>query len=663
MTKFSFRTGVYIEINGICFCIRRIFDDDRVQLETEADGTLTNTTRATLLAQYESKNLSFITDLDKKSPKKLSDQDGRSLATFPESVQRKAIRKKQYLDYILNFGPFISTPAILNPLIAECAVKIADAKPPSPIAVYRWFQSLTAAQGDHRALIDRYDRRGPKRCRLHPEIQEMLQLAIQSTYLSQQRGYGTDVFFDLVHKINKSNEFRSGSEKLKIPSQSTVYRAIKNLDKFETASSRYSPQIARLKFRTSGRGPQPMRVLERVEIDHTPLDLFVFDQATNLPLGRPTVTLAIDVYSKMPVGMHVGFQGTSLESVYACIKHAMVPKGYIKDKYAEIEHDWPCHGKFENLVCDNGLEFHSGELERVAFEIGAQLIFCPKRQPYYKGTIERFLKTLNYQFAGSLPGRSFARWFQREDYDPQKHSVIPYSQLMAYLHRWIIDIYAQQLHRGINDTPYNKWNTGAQQHPPELIPDLRRLDVALGRTCQRMLGHYGIDLHKLRYNDPALLSIRRQHGERVKVEVRYYFGDLSYINVIDPITKATITVPAQEQEYTRDLSLVQHNLICAHVREVNSGKVNLAALARAKAEIRDIVHDMATSKSQRMRQKAARSRRIGTDEDDLIACHAPQMKVSQEKLAQLSADVSTDTLPQIGATRLNRVNPTPGENS
>jgi hypothetical protein len=31
-------------------------------------------------------------------------------------------------------------------------------------------------------------------------------------------------------------------------------------------------------------------VLERVEIDHTKLDLFVVDQKTNLPIGRPWLT-------------------------------------------------------------------------------------------------------------------------------------------------------------------------------------------------------------------------------------------------------------------------------------------------------------------------------------------------------------------------------------
>ncbi len=42
-------------------------------------------------------------------------------------------------------------------------------------------------------------------------------------------------------------------------------------------------------------GPSVTRPLERVELDHTPLDLIVVDEEDRLPIGRPTVTLALDV--------------------------------------------------------------------------------------------------------------------------------------------------------------------------------------------------------------------------------------------------------------------------------------------------------------------------------------------------------------------------------
>jgi len=44
------------------------------------------------------------------------------------------------------------------------------------------------------------------------------------------------------------------------------------------------------------------RPLDVVLIDHTKLDIIVVDREQRLPIGRPWITLAIDVYSRMVVG-------------------------------------------------------------------------------------------------------------------------------------------------------------------------------------------------------------------------------------------------------------------------------------------------------------------------------------------------------------------------
>lgn len=611
MKSFIFKVGTGLVIDGQHSRIVRMFDYGRIQLEAELDGTLVLTTRDELLQQYAQKRMQFINDVAPATEATALHTTNRSLNTFPEEIQNKAIRKKKYLDYILAQGSFISTPAVLETLIAECARQLKDARPPSAITIWRWFREFVRCQYDYRAIIDRYDRRGGKGSRLHPDVQAILQEVIDNIYLTEQRNSGDDVCSELQYRIDKKNEFCTDREKLIAPHRATVYRALASLDKYDETAARFGKRIAQMKFRTSGIGVRPRHILERVEIDHTPLDLFVIDEETGLPQGRPTVTFAIDTKSKMPIGMHIGFAGASIEAVFSCLRHALTPKTYIKDAYPEIEHDWPCYGRIGTLVCDNGLEFHSTELERVAFELGTQLLFCPKRQAYYKGSIERFLKTLNFQFSRSIPGHSFAKWFQREDYDPLKHAVITFKQLLRYLHRWVVDIYAQKLHRGINSSPYQKWSEDAKKIPPELLSDLRKLDITLGRTCERTLFHYGIDLHNLRYNDNAMLALRRQHGATVKLEVRYYFDDISFIHVIDPITKEAILVPAVDQPYTRELSLEQHRLICAHTREINNKVINKSALARAKAEIREIVNELIFSKSQRDRQRGAKIKGIG----------------------------------------------------
>ena len=61
--------------------------------------------------------------------------------------------------------------------------------------------------------------------------------------------------------------------------------------------------------------PQTKRPMEVVEIDHTLLPLYVVDPETNLPIGTPTLTTAIDRYTGIPIGYYVSYEPPSYLSV------------------------------------------------------------------------------------------------------------------------------------------------------------------------------------------------------------------------------------------------------------------------------------------------------------------------------------------------------------
>jgi putative transposase len=507
MKRFTFSRGRTLQIDGQPFKVASRTDDGQFELMT-ADGAIIPSTQDDLLQKYAQRRLSFVesdaTTLN-FTAKKLS----RPLSTFPETIQAEAIRRKKYIDFILQYGPFVSSPKSLAPLIAMCAESIKDTDPPSASSIYRWKKKLICAQYDTRSLIGRSDLRGKAGSRLPEELKVMLEEAIDQVYLNLQCNTIEETWSYLDDLVANANEFREKDDKLRTPSISTVRRAVRSLDQFDALVARKGQRIASMRFRTSGRGPQASRILERVEIDHTPLDLFVICNKTHLPMGRPTITLAIDKFSRMVVGIHIGFEGPSIEAVFACLRHAILPKSDLKSEYPEIVNTWPCYGAIEELICDNGLEFHALELERVAFETSMILTFCPTRAPYYKGSVERFLKTVNYKFAHGLPGTSFARWFHREDYDSQKQAVIPFDVLRAILFRWIVDVYSQSIHRGIGTTPYAKWMEGAQQFTPALPISPERLDIALGRTCERTLSHAGIELFNVVIGNCKLTQVGR----------------------------------------------------------------------------------------------------------------------------------------------------------
>src|SRR5215467_12427668 len=53
------------------------------------------------------------------------------------------------------------------------------------------------------------------------------------------------------------------------------------------------------------------RPLEVVQIDHTRADVFVVDEQTRTPIGRPWLTLASDVYSRIVPGFYLTMDAPS----------------------------------------------------------------------------------------------------------------------------------------------------------------------------------------------------------------------------------------------------------------------------------------------------------------------------------------------------------------
>ena len=51
--------------------------------------------------------------------------------------------------------------------------------------------------------------------------------------------------------------------------------------------------------------------LEVMQIDHTPVDVVIVDERQRLPIGRPWLTLAIDVASRVVLGLSVSLEAPS----------------------------------------------------------------------------------------------------------------------------------------------------------------------------------------------------------------------------------------------------------------------------------------------------------------------------------------------------------------
>lgn len=68
------------------------------------------------------------------------------------------------------------------------------------------------------------------------------------------------------------------------------------------------------------------RRLSVVQMDHTKADVFVVDEETRQPLGRPWLTLAMDVCSRMVTRFYLTMEAPSRLSTSLCLLHSVFDK-------------------------------------------------------------------------------------------------------------------------------------------------------------------------------------------------------------------------------------------------------------------------------------------------------------------------------------------------
>ncbi|MGJ0393117.1 MAG: integrase catalytic domain-containing protein [Methylocystis sp.] len=130
------------------------------------------------------------------------------------------------------------------------------------------------------------------------------------------------------------------------------------------------------------------RPLDVMQIDHTSLDVTVVDPDSRLALGRPTLTLAIDVKTRMVMGFYLPLEPPSLLAVALCLTHAVMDKtAWLAAR--GVAAAWPARGLPGIIHIDNRAEFHAAAFERASEEQGIGLVYRPPGTPRFGGHVER----------------------------------------------------------------------------------------------------------------------------------------------------------------------------------------------------------------------------------------------------------------------------------
>ena len=612
MQRFCLRKNLAFSWNGVAHRVERLQHNGEALIERIRDGVLLLVAKEQLLKDYASGAIAVTPPTE--SVRTALEKFSRPLDELPEQVRAEAKRRWSYVQEFMKSLSPQTTADFLAPLIQQVAAHIGDNAPPSPTTLYRWYLRYRVSR-DTRSLLPRFDRRGPKTSRQDQIILDLVSGAAAEAFKASPLATMSAIYTRFVAKVADLNRRTLHAAPVHLPSERTVYRLLAKRHVFELSTLREGSRLANNRFRLAGAGERSTDILERVEIDHTPLDLFLIDERTWLPLGRPTLTVVQDHFSRMPLGYYLSFGGPSVAAVMGALRHAILPKIPVTQTLPQlpVNSAWPCFGVPDVIVMDNGLEFLSQDLESVAFDLGIQLIFCPKREPWFKGRIERYLKTINYFFAHQLPGTSFSRYHQRGDYDPLKHALITLGEFKHIFEKWLLDIYAQSLHKGIATTPRAKWDEGALRREPTLPAEVQMINRRIGHVTERSLRRDGIRLDGVRYNGEAANQILRAYGVGVKVRVVSDAEDLGDIEIWGPESQTPVSVPAVHYAYAKGLTKLQNECVQTQLREKGRAAVDIDTLQQAKYAIAQSVQSLMLSRKQRDRRKAAAIRGMSSN--------------------------------------------------
>jgi putative transposase len=521
----------------------------------------------------------------------------------------------------------------------QCVVSVAS--------VYRWLGDYTRSGRDLRALIPAVHNRGGKDdSRMSLDVESVMEAVIRDKYHVREAVTVDDLWVELAVRVTEENRIRTKRTQLLMPSKSTLTRRSREL-RTRATKARQGARTARRETTQYGQTPYPNLPLERVEIDHTPSDLIVIDDRDDLPLGRLTLTYCLDMATRYPLGYYLGFEPPSYLTAMECLHHAICLKGDIRERYG-TEHEWLAYGIPATLVIDNGKEFIGRDMEDACLLLGIVLQRTPVRTPHFKAGVERMFRSSNTTLFHTLPGTTFSNPAQRGDYDSSQQACIYLSEVDKVLHIFLMDIYTERFHRGLNGIPAHRWAELTQHgFAPALPPNAEELSILLGRTATRVIHHYGIEFMSLRYNCNELAPLRtRLKSEKAKI--KYHPADLSCLHVYDPFERQYIRVPALDQEYTQDLSLWKHRVIRRAVLN-EKDKVDIVALGQAKRKIQEIVDAGRQRKRQRTRSRIARWDTAGKPTRQMVE-ETRDTETSGESTAATGGEQTTSTMPSTTAT-------------
>ena len=321
---------------------------------------------------------------------------------------------------------------------------------------------------------------------------------------------------------------------LAVPCITTIRKRAQAIDDYERLAKRQGTKKAKYKLKPLVGHIQAAFALEIVQVDHTLADvILVSEENRTIPIGRPWVTLAICVATKVIVGLYITFEPPSAISVAMCLVNAIRPKEQFLASLG-LKGRWPVSGVMQRLHLDNGRDFHSEALQRGCSQLGINIEYRPVGSPHYGGVIERLMGT----FMGRcrlLPGATQSNVVKRGDYDAEGKAVMTLKEFKAFFVNEVVNVYHVKEHRTLGVPPVVKWDELQSSSSEKSIAppgwEHWMLQTTFYPFEKRLIRRDGVHLFSRQYWADGL---EEWIGDGIERPIAYDPGDLSRVFIQGP---------------------------------------------------------------------------------------------------------------------------------
>jgi hypothetical protein len=413
--------------------------------------------------------------------------------------------------------------------------------------IHRWL-SLYEEYGTITSLASKREYCGAKgKSRLDESVNTIIQNVIEDMYLNKQRYPLLSIYNKIVEKCSAAG--------LKIPTKNTIRNRINSIHPKIIAKHRKGIRVKETRGMPN-RFPEVNMPLDIIQIDHTKVDVMVVDKETRQSIGRPYITVAIDIFSRMIYGFYISLEAPSYFSVGQCLLNAILPKDDIVRQY-QIQGEWPVYGLPRKIHMDNGKDFRSMSLHRFCEEFRIEDIYRPVARPEFGGAVERVIGTCMKKMH-EIPGTTFSNTFEKGRYDSEGQAAMTINELEKWYLDFVINIYHKTEHSSLGMTPEEKFYQGVfglgedKSIPflPTVPADTLKLRMALLPEIKRAVQKNGITIDYITYFSEVLRKwIIPTQYKKIKPDLdncvicRRDPRDISKIYVYDEDIKDYIVVP------------------------------------------------------------------------------------------------------------------------